>query len=394
MASPASQPKPPLRVVELANFQRTGGGSFVPMLQAVLGEVRSRGWGAEAVFFATAGESDWVKSLEDEGIVVHLAPEELQRSRGARRRWLAREFAGSDVPTVFHSHFTSWDVAAALSVNRARGDRVFWHVHTAISKNPLVVARGNVKFRVLARRVERTFCPAPNICDGIVAMGAKPDQVQFLPSALDTDLFPLLGAEERAAARERLDLPPDAVVLLHFGWHFHLKGNDIFLHTLKHLIDNEPGRLWIGESRGGGEETAELARALGIADNVRILEPVETAAMLFGAADVVVSSSREEGMAYAVLESLCSGTPVVATNIPGHAFIGEHVDACRIVEKTPEALAAGIVATLDRAPEQADREARDGRQWLVENLNVATIATQLADAYGEAVENGRVAGRG
>jgi glycosyltransferase involved in cell wall biosynthesis len=378
-----------MRVVELANFQRSRGGSFVPMLRAVLGEVRRRGWEAEAVFFEDARDSEWIQSLLDDGIVVHFAPRATARSRRARRRWLARELAGSSEPTVFHSHFTSWDVASLLSADRKRGDVVFWHVHTAISRNPIVIARGNVKFRVLGRGVEATFCPAPNIRDGIVKMGGRPDRVQFLPSALDTDLFPLLDAEERLEARRRLELPREATVLLHFGWHFHLKGSDIFLETLRRLIELDPDRTWIGESRGGGEETSGLAEKLGIADRVRILEPVENPATLFGSADVMLSSSREEGMAYAVLESLCSGTPVVATNIPGHAYIGEHVAACRIVEQDADALAQSVLETLRRSPEQAAAEAEAGREWLVENLNVSAIATQLADAYEEAINRRR-----
>lgn len=385
----AHQTTPPLRVVELANFQRSRGGSFTPMLQAVLREVAGRGWAAEAVFFEEAGESEWIDSLRADGVVVHLAPTKLMSSRTGRRRWLAKELGRSDVQTVFHTHFTSWDVPTLLSANRRRGDAVFWHVHTAISTNPFVLARGNIKFRLMARGVETTFCPAPNICDGLIRMGARPDRVHFLPSALQTDLFPLLDEEERRAARDRLELPREATVLLHFGWHFHLKGNDIFLATLKRLVESDPSRMWIGESRGGGEETSALATELGLGDRVRILEPVENAATLFGGADVVVSSSRNEGMAYAVLESLCSGTPVVATNIPGHAYIGKHVKACRIVDMDPDALAAGIIETLDRTPAAAAAEAAAGRQWLAENLNVEAIATQLADRYEEAAERRR-----
>ena len=74
----------------------------------------------------------------------------------------------------------------------------------------------------------------------------------------------------------------------------------------------------------------ERAAELGIADRFRLIPPVEDVRTVHGAADVMVSSSREEGMAYAVLESLASGTAVVATAIPGHAVIGEQVDACRL----------------------------------------------------------------
>ena len=373
-----------MRVVQLPNFQRERAGSFIPLLVAIFAEVRERGWHAEAVLFEATRRAAWVHELRDAGAEITFAPQEVEGSRRRRRRWLARELRGRREPLLLHTHFTLWDVPALFAARRERGDVVFWHVHTALSRDPAVVARGLVKFALLGRRVDQILAPAPNIAEGIQRLGAPRDRVHFVPTALDVERFPLLEADRRKSARRQLDLPADAGILLHFGWHFHLKGNDIFLQTLKCLIDEHPERDWLGVSRGGEEDTAALAREMGIGEHLRILPPVPSILTLFGAADVLLSSSREEGMAYAVLESLAIGTPVVATNIPGHAYIGDHVGACRVVARDPGALAAGVIATLERTPQEAMAETEQAREWLGENLSTGRVARRLADMYADA----------
>ena len=226
------------------------------------------------------------------------------------------------------------------------------------------------------------LCPAPNIVEGAKRRLAPRARTLFIPSSLDLDSFPLLDRSFRAAARRELGIDPDARVLLHFGWHWHLKGSDIFLETLKLLAETDPKVL--GIDRGGTEEMVTRAEELGLEDRFRLIPPVEDVRTVHGAADVMVSSSREEGMAYAVLESLASGTPVVATAIPGHAILGDHVDACRLTTTAPPDLARATRETLDRSPEQAATEAEDAHVWMEEHLAHAPVARRVIALYEDA----------
>ncbi len=265
---------------------------------------------------------------------------------------------------------------------------MYWHVHSVLPPDAASVARGTLKFGLVGRGVRGVFCPATNIVDAVVRRRARRDRVHFLPSAIDLDRFPPVGADARRAAREQLGLPQDATVLLHFGWDFKVKGGDYFVQTVAQLA--KAGRTGlVGLSRGGGEETEALARELGVADLVRLQPPVEDARSLFAAADLMVSSSREEGMAYTVLEALASGIPVVATPTAGHVYLGEEMDACRIAAADPGDLAGAVEQTLDRAPEVAQAEAGQARTWIDENLAVAVVADELLDLYERDLGMGR-----
>ena len=350
------------------------------MLLGLLAEARRQGHQTEAVFGSTTRGAPWLEDFARADIPVTLGPESGSRVRLGR--WLD-DYLGSDPePVVLHTHFTAWDVPALIAA-RGREAAVFWHVHSALPHDPLVVGRTVLKFGVLGRSAAGLLCPAPNIVDGARRRMAPRDRTHFIPSSLDLASFPVLDEERRTAAREELGLPLDAKVLLHFGWHWHLKGSDIFLEVLRRLAADD--EKIIGIDRGGGDEMIERAAELGIGDRFRLIPPVEDVRTVHGAADVNVSSSREEGMAYAVLESLASGTAVVASAIPGHAVIGEHMDACRLTSTDPAELAAAITETLARTPTEAQREAEDAHKWMEENLAHAPVARRVIRLYEEAL---------
>ena len=372
-------PEPP-RLVQIAEFDRPQAGSFIPMFAGVLGLARERGWRTTAVLPAAAERAEWIDQIR--GVAeVELAPGSVLGSRRARGEWLTETLRAGSAPTVLHTHFTAWDVAALIASRHidASSVPVFWHVHSALPHDPAVVARSVVKFGVLGRGVAGILCPAPNIALGVQQRLGPEERVHFIPSALDASLYPLADASTRAAARRELDLPADAEVVLHFGWHPYLKGTDIFLRMLRDLMA-EDERV-IGVVRGHEPESEVMARDLGIAERVRFQSPVPNAASLFAAADVVVSSSREEGMAYTVLEALSSGTPVVATAIPGHAYIGERVAACRITSIEPSGLMAATKAMLSLAEDERARMGAEAHRWIVENLSVRAIGERMLGLY-------------
>ncbi|MGE0706436.1 MAG: glycosyltransferase [Planctomycetota bacterium] len=75
--------------------------------------------------------------------------------------------------------------------------------------------------------------------------------------------------------------------------------------------------LLAGADAGTGPRLRDLARELGLAEGVRFLDRVEDVSGLLGAADLLVHSSRAEGLPNAVLEGMAAGRVVVATDTPG-----------------------------------------------------------------------------
>ena len=102
------------------------------MLRGVMRAARDRGWTCEAVFSSVAKDRVWLDELRDDRIPFRIAP---SNSRADISAWCARCSAESDEPTILHTHFTSFDIPAAMAADRHGAAKVFWHVHTPTTED-------------------------------------------------------------------------------------------------------------------------------------------------------------------------------------------------------------------------------------------------------------------
>jgi glycosyltransferase involved in cell wall biosynthesis len=132
------------------------------------------------------------------------------------------------------------------------------------------------------------------------------------------------------------------------------------------------------------------ARRLGIEDRVRTVGTVSSVADLFGAADVFLALSEREGMPYSVLEAVSSGTPVVASDIPGHAAVAQGCSTCRLVERTPSSVAAAIRQLLERPQATREADSRAAHLHIARDFSSSGAAVRILDLLGRSL-SGRAA---
>jgi len=231
--------------------------------------------------------------------------------------------------------------------------------------------------------------------------GAHPEQVVTVPPGVDLELFRMADA---SAARTRLGVPPDAVVLLFVGRIQPLKAPDVLLRAVPHLLDRSPelrGRLRVmvvGGPSGTGlhrpESLQKLAAALGIADLVRFEPPVppEGLADFYRAADVTVVPSYSESFGLVALESQACGTPVVGAAVGGlTTAVADGVSGLLVEGHDPADFAAAL-SRIVRAPgyraelSRAARAHAEGFSWqrtaegLLAAYRGALVTPDLAEA--------------
>jgi glycosyltransferase involved in cell wall biosynthesis len=369
-----------VRVLQLADYGGPYSGSFVPMLRTLVADVRGKGWAGEVVLGTAARGRAWVAELEQGGVPVRFV---TPRPRAAARAGLEPIVAEDDRPTILHTHFTGFDIPAVQIARRCPDTLVFWHVHMGASNSPSIVARNIVKFSTFGRRVDEILCVAPDGAQAVVRRGAPRNRVRFLLNAIDSERFPFVTEDRRAAARAMLGLDDAAHVMLHFGWDWLRKGGDLFLRAAKILL--ESGMHLAAVTVGGGEPARQLGSELGLGERLVTPEPRERVEELFAAADVFVSCSRAEGMTYAVAEALCSGTPVVASDIPGQAAIAPQHGARRLAPPEPAAIASAVRSLRDRGPGEAAADAVAARRWVVDHMNLPVWAADVVALYERAL---------
>jgi glycosyltransferase involved in cell wall biosynthesis len=100
---------------------------------------------------------------------------------------------------------------------------------------------------------------------------------------------------------------------------------------------------------------------------------------------VFVSSSRWEGMPYALLEALAARRPVVATRVLGsEELIQNEMNGLIVPPANPVALSDAILRLLDDRA-FAHRLAEAGRQLVEREYNQVAMAQQIAQVYQRAL---------
>lgn len=187
------------------------------------------------------------------------------------------------------------------------------------------------------------------------AMRAKTVVVR---DAVDPALFRPLP---RAAARERLGIPQDAVLI-------------IFPHTA-----SQPGkRVWLAEAA-----IAELRRSVPAAQLWVVNgKPADEMPWYYGAADAMIVTSLCEGGPSSVKEALACGLPVVSVPVGDTALFAEVPEAVLAAVDRADALAARLCEVLQRTPMQR-------RSLLPAGLTLDATTRVLVALYGNVLAESR-----
>lgn len=131
-------------------------------------------------------------------------------------------------------------------------------------------------------------------------------------------------ATRRAAARARLGIPADAVLVGTVGNCNRQKAHERFVEVAASLRASDPktrfcvfGARTAGQAEYYDREVIARARRYGLTDDgvMQFVDAGEDLASLIHAVDVFVLTSRAEGMPTALLEAMTAGIPAVAMNV-------------------------------------------------------------------------------
>jgi D-inositol-3-phosphate glycosyltransferase len=235
---------------------------------------------------------------------------------------------------LLHAHYWLSGQVAAVAAERW-GVPLIQSMHTLGKVKNLALASGDYAEPAIRIRGEGEVVAA---ADRLVAnttkearqlielYGANPWRVETVSPGVDLSVFRPGAA---SAARSRLGLPADAVVLVFAGRIQPLKGPDVVMRAAASLLRSSPGlagRLVVvfvggpsGSEVGAPGRLGGLAASLGISDRVRFEPPCpqRDLADWYRAATVVLVPSHSESFGLVALEAQACGTPVMAAAVGG-----------------------------------------------------------------------------
>jgi glycosyltransferase involved in cell wall biosynthesis len=164
------------------------------------------------------------------------------------------------------------------------------------------------------------------------------------------------------------------------------KGVDVFLHAAARVLAQLPDAKFL--VAGDGPERAALENLidqLGIRGSVRMLGRRNDMPFFYGSLDVLVSSSRTEGLPIGILEGMASRLPLIATpvgEIP--TFIQDGCTGVLAPKENPEVLADAITDLL-RDPAKRAQLGSSARQLVEEQFSAARMTEDYLRIYQDAL---------
>jgi len=201
-----------------------------------------------------------------------------------------------------------------------------------------------------------------------------PGAYRVIPPGVDLELFHPAAAEE-----------PGPLRLLFAGADSRRKGLGVLLRSLR-LLEDRAAELHV-DVCGADDQERRYARLVPAAFDGRVTFHGRVAAeqipALFRRAGVYCAPSLgPESAGLGLIEALASGTPVVATRLPGYdEVIRDQVDGILVPRRDARALAAAVRSLLDD-PSLRRRLARDGLHR-ARRYDWETVSGEIEAVYEE-----------
>jgi D-inositol-3-phosphate glycosyltransferase len=257
--------------------------------------------------------------------------------------WMVSE--ATSIPLIHTMHTT----AKVKNLNLAAGEKPEPHTR-AIGEEQVVQAATGL--------IANTDAEAASL---VSLYEACPDRVFVVAPGVDLQTFS--PSDGKAAARKRLNIAPDAIMLTFVGRVQPHKGPDVLLKAAAEMVMHTPhlraklAVVIIGGASGSINELEKiksLARFLKIEDVTHFIEPASREVLpdWYRASDLVCVPSYSESFGLVALEAQACGTPVVATAIGGlRTAVSDGISGSLVDGHDPKAWSA-VISRLIMEPQR------------------------------------------
>jgi len=285
----------------------------------------------------------------------------LVRCSGAQVLISAGNFAlwNSPIPQILLSRNSLYTSSDFLRDVRARGDYAIW-VDTLVKG---WLARRSISL------ADITVAPSEAFARELSEWSGR--KVLSVPHGFDPDTFTSDTAPLPSAAKDQLEQSKDALRLLFVSHYNYYRNFETLFRAIPILSSRLKGkqvklfltcRLDSGENPGTYRAESAASMANDLRQSQEIVElgtiPYYSLHHLYRACHIYVTPAYAESFAHPLIESMSSGLPVVASNLPVHREICGDA-GIYFPRYSPDVLAERVMQIHD-SPELAEKLSRNG----------------------------------
>lgn len=238
-----------------------------------------------------------------EGIASHRIPCNGQIDRTVPAS--IRALVSATNADLIHAHGYKADVYAYIAMRKTFIPLVST-CHTWYDDNRFVWLYGVIDRHIL-RRYNAVVAVSNDVRRRLLDSGVQPDRIRLIRNGIDLRPFTNAKPSLRHLA------PEGGLIIGWIGRLTHDKGPDLFLRAIAALRPEFPTARYLMVGEGPHRPQVErLIRDLGIGDIVHLLGQRSDMPSVYASCDLMVSSSRLEGLPMAILEGMASALPWVA----------------------------------------------------------------------------------
>lgn len=213
-------------------------------------------------------------------------------------------------------------------------------------------------------------------------------RIVIISPPFDTDEFVTLP--EKGLFRKKFNIPENKKVIMFLGRIHNIKGNDFLIEGFAELVKKRDDVICVlvGPDDGHMDECKKIAKDLGVDDKViftGFLGGEHKNSALIDA-DIVVQMSRQEQGAWAPIEGVLCGTPIVVTGNTGSGEDVKRLDAGYTVDfGQVKELAEKFNWIFENYPE-AKAKTIKAKQYIEDNLSLNKRVSEYTELYKKAMQ--------
>ena len=282
-------------ILIITDYMAPYEGNFIMSLKKLEQSIIDEG-GAFYYFFPTnSSKIEWVKKMNN----VYFFNKSIKSNIN-----IFNKFIKENNIDVIYSHFCLPKTQLAIKISRILNKNIklvqHFHNHYELPNN--IIKKVLFKF----------------VFKGDINIGCSKDVAESIPYSKKKVTYVTNAIDfSRLDKYENINLADDKFVILMFGYTYERKGIDLAIKAIRKLA-NKNIILAISISKNPNEFKQNIIKDFGkIPSFVKILKPRNDIATYYKASNLFLSTAREEGFCYAIVEAIYCGKPCICTKLPG-----------------------------------------------------------------------------